>query len=145
MWFYRFIWPTPGTLGSCLGEKRPENGRNVGQKTKIDPNRKLCPKLKYFGPNRKYNTSWLVRNAPLAHLGALSMGCQSVVLSVHMAKTRHCGRMFGQKRPDNGRSTIAGSARLSVYYCVMLLSGHPRLSIRGLGRGRPEVAIRMLD
>jgi hypothetical protein len=34
-----------GTPGACLGGKRPENGRNVGQKTKIDPSRNLCPKL----------------------------------------------------------------------------------------------------
>jgi hypothetical protein len=26
---YRFIWPKPGTLGACLGGKRPENGRNA--------------------------------------------------------------------------------------------------------------------
>jgi hypothetical protein len=41
-----FIGPKPGTLGACSGKKRPENGRNVGQKTKNDPNRKLCLKLK---------------------------------------------------------------------------------------------------
>jgi hypothetical protein len=29
VWFYRFIWPKSGTLGACLGEKRPENGRNA--------------------------------------------------------------------------------------------------------------------
>jgi hypothetical protein len=31
--------------GACLGEKRPENGRNVGHKTKIDPNMKFCLRL----------------------------------------------------------------------------------------------------
>ena len=41
VWSYRFIWPKPGTLGAYLGGKRPENDRNVGQKTKIDPNRKF--------------------------------------------------------------------------------------------------------
>ena len=46
MWCYMFIWPKPGTLGACLGKKRLENGRNVGQKIKIDPCRKLCLKLK---------------------------------------------------------------------------------------------------
>ena len=47
----------------------------------------------------------LARNAPFAHLGA-PRGCQSVVLYVHMAKTRHYRRIFGrktaQKRPKNG-------------------------------------------
>ena len=38
----------------------------------------------------------LTRNGPFAHLGA-PRACQSVVLSVHMAKTRHSGRMFGRK------------------------------------------------
>ena len=38
VWCYMFICPKPGTLGACLGEKRPENGPNVGQKTKIDLN-----------------------------------------------------------------------------------------------------------
>jgi hypothetical protein len=40
-----FVWPKPGTSGACSGKKQLENGRNVGQKTKIDPNRKLCLKL----------------------------------------------------------------------------------------------------
>ena len=35
VWCNMFICPKPGTLGACLGEKRPENGRNVGDKTKI--------------------------------------------------------------------------------------------------------------
>ena len=26
VWYYRFICPKPGTIGACLGEKRPENG-----------------------------------------------------------------------------------------------------------------------
>ena len=41
-------------------------------------------------------TPRLSQNAHVAHLGAPT-GCQSVVLSVHMAKTRHSGRMFGRK------------------------------------------------
>jgi hypothetical protein len=51
------------------------------------------------------NTPRLARNAPLAHLGA-PRGCQSVVLSVHMAQNRHSGRMFGWEtlRPENGRN-----------------------------------------
>jgi hypothetical protein len=40
-----FVWPKPGTSGACSDKKQLENGRNVGQKTKIDPNRKLCLKL----------------------------------------------------------------------------------------------------
>jgi hypothetical protein len=44
--FWPFIWPKPGTPCACLGGKKwPENGRNVGHKTKIDPNRKLCTQL----------------------------------------------------------------------------------------------------
>ena len=38
----------------------------------------------------------LAQTAPFAHLGA-PRGYQSVVLSVHMAKTRHSGHMFGRK------------------------------------------------
>jgi hypothetical protein len=48
-------------------------------------------------------TPRLARNAPFAHLGA-PRGCQSVVLSVHIAKTRQSGRMVGRKRPENGRN-----------------------------------------
>ena len=52
------------------------------------------------------NTPRLPRNAPFAHVSA-PRGCQSVVLSVHMAKTRHSGRMFGRetarKRPKRDR------------------------------------------
>ena len=48
----------------------------------------------------------LARNAPFAHLGA-PRACQSVSPSVHMAKTRHSGRMFGRKtarkRPKRDR------------------------------------------
>ena len=29
MWCYRFVWLKPGTLGACLGEKRPGNGRTA--------------------------------------------------------------------------------------------------------------------
>ena len=45
---------------------------------------------------RNSNTPWLTRHAPFAHLRA-PRRCQSVVQSVHMPKTRHSGRMFGQK------------------------------------------------
>jgi hypothetical protein len=37
------------------------------------------------------NTPWLARNAPFSHLGA-PRGYQSVVVSVHLAKTRHSRR-----------------------------------------------------
>ena len=47
------------------------------------------------GPKTAH-TPRLARNAPFAHLGACR-GRQSVVLSVHMPKTRHSGRMFGRK------------------------------------------------
>jgi hypothetical protein len=52
------------------------------------------------------NTPRLAQNAPFTNVGA-PRGCQSVVLSVHMAQTRQSGRMFGQKtarkRPNRGR------------------------------------------
>jgi hypothetical protein len=52
------------------------------------------------------NTPRLAQNAPFAHLGA-PRGCQSVILLVHIAKTRHFGRMFGRKtarkRPKRDR------------------------------------------
>ena len=64
------------------------------------------------------NTPRLARNAPLAHLGALR-GCQSVVLSVHMAKIRPSGRMFGrktaQKRPNRDRIRIRMHGRAAAY------------------------------
>jgi hypothetical protein len=41
-------------------------------------------------------TSMLAQNAPFAHLGA-PRGCQSVLLSVHMAKTGHSGCIFERK------------------------------------------------
>ena len=43
------------------------------------------------------NTPRLARNAPFTHLDA-SRVYQSMRLSVHMAKIRHSGRMFGPKR-----------------------------------------------
>jgi hypothetical protein len=52
------------------------------------------------------NTPTPARNAHFSHLGA-PRGCQGVVILVHMAKTRHFGRMFGQKmarqRPKRDR------------------------------------------
>ena len=57
------------------------------------------------------NTPMLARNTPFAHLGA-PRGCQIAVLSVHTAKTRHSGRMFGRKRPENDRTATGfGLAR----------------------------------
>ena len=64
----------------------------------------------HFGIPRKtfkiQNAPRLAQNAPFAHLGA-SRACQSVCKPVHMAKTRHSGRMFGRKtarkRPKRDR------------------------------------------
>ena len=53
------------------------------------------------------NAPRLAQNAPFAHLGS-PRRCQSVVIPVHMAKTRHSGRMFGRKMgrkwAENGRN-----------------------------------------
>ena len=58
------------------------------------------------------NTPRLARNAHVAHLGA-PRGYQSVVVSVHMAKTRHSGRMFerktARKRPKRDRFRISAT------------------------------------
>jgi hypothetical protein len=58
------------------------------------------------------NTPRLAQNAHFAHIGA-PMGCQRVVLSVHMAKTRHSGRMFWRKtagkRPNRDRIRISAT------------------------------------
>jgi hypothetical protein len=43
-----------------------------------------------------FRQNFLARNASIAHLDTTS-ACQSVALSVAMAKTRHSGRMFGRK------------------------------------------------
>jgi hypothetical protein len=57
-------------------------------------------------------TPRLAGNAPFAHVGA-PRGCQSVVLSVHMAKTRHSERMSGRKtarkRPNRDRIWISAT------------------------------------
>jgi hypothetical protein len=58
------------------------------------------------------DTHGLAQNAPFAHLGA-PKGCQSVALSVHMAKIRHSMRMFGRKtareRPKRDRNRISAT------------------------------------
>ena len=53
-------------------------------------------KLKYEIMSETQNTPTPARNAHFSHLGA-PRGCQGVVILVHMAKTRHSGRMFGWK------------------------------------------------
>ena len=101
MWCYRFICRKPGTLGACLGEKRLEYGRNVGRKT---TEQEIISKTQ--------NTPRLAQNAPFAHLGA-PRACQSTCTSVHMAKARHSGRMFGwktaRKRPKRDRIHITAT------------------------------------
>ena len=49
------------------------------------------------------NIPKLAQNAPFAHVGALR-GCQSVVLSVHMDKTRLSVACLGEKRPEKDRT-----------------------------------------
>jgi hypothetical protein len=57
------------------------------------------------------NTPRLARNAPFSHLGA-PRGRQSVLLPVHMAKTRHAGSMFGQKMAHN--ATVVGTTAVGT-------------------------------
>jgi hypothetical protein len=98
--------------------KTRHSGRMFGQKT--------ARKRQKRGSDDQYwptqaimsntqNTPRLAQNAPFAHLSA-PRGCQSVVLYVHMAKTRHSGRMFGRKkRPEKDRTaTEFGLARPNV-------------------------------
>jgi hypothetical protein len=84
----------PGRI-ACLGGyeiKRPENCpycvTEFGLVELARPKQEIMPETQ--------NKPWLARNTPFAHLG-VRRACQSVVLSVHMAKTRHSGRMFGRK------------------------------------------------
>jgi hypothetical protein len=66
---------------------------------------------KQEGKPKTQNTPRLAQNAPFAHVGALT-GCQSVLLSVHMAKPCTLGAYLGGKRPENGRTaTEFGLAR----------------------------------
>jgi hypothetical protein len=44
-WSYRFIWAKPGTLGACLGGKRPENCRNATEFGLARPNLNLSEAL----------------------------------------------------------------------------------------------------
>ena len=57
-----------------------------------------------------FYTPGLVQNAPFAHLRA-PRRCQSVVLSVHMAKTRHSGRMHVWAK--NGPKTARNATELA--------------------------------
>jgi hypothetical protein len=88
--------------GACLGEKRSAAAKN-GQQT-ITKTRKT--RKRHVTLLKIQNAPMLARNAPFAHLGA-SRACQSVSLSVRVAKTRHSGRMFGRKtarkRPKRDR------------------------------------------
>ena len=51
--------------------------------------------------SKTQNTPRLARNTNFAQLRA-ARGCESVVLSVHMPKTRHSGRIFGRKTTRKG-------------------------------------------
>ena len=65
--------------------------------------------------SKTQNTPRLAKNAPFAHLSA-PRGCQSVVLCVHMAKTRHFERIYhiwaekmARKGPDRDRIRISAT------------------------------------
>jgi hypothetical protein len=45
---------------------------------------------------QNFRHNFLAQNTSFAHVGA-PRGCQGVVISVHKAKTRHSGRVFGRK------------------------------------------------
>ena len=63
-------------------------------------------------------------------------------MKVTAARVRMAVRLSAGQAHD---STIVGSARLSVYYRVMLLSGRARdYRFVGSARGQPEVVIRVL-
>ena len=90
--------PKCGSIGSygqnqalwahVWAENGPKTARTTTEFGSARPEQEIMPETQ--------NTPRLARNAPFAHLGA-PRGYQSVVLSVHMAKTRHSGRMFGRK------------------------------------------------
>ena len=75
----------------------PKTARNATEFGLARPKQEIMSEIIY--------TPRLAGNAPFAHVGA-PRGCQSVVLSVHMAKTRHSEGMFGRKmarkRPKRG-------------------------------------------
>ena len=80
--------------------KRPKRG----SEDKKWPKQEGKPKIIY--------TPRLADNAPFAHVGA-PRGGQSVLLYVHMTKTRHSGRMSGRKtarkRPKRDRIWISAT------------------------------------
>jgi hypothetical protein len=81
--------------GRMFGRKWPETRPNSDQR---DPNRKFCLKLYTHPGGPQIATSFFF----FCLSRRTSRACQSVVLSVPMAKTRHSGRMFGRKRLENG-------------------------------------------
>ena len=103
MWSYWFIWLKSCTLGACQIEIRPENGRNATGFGSARPKQEILPETQ--------NTPWLARNTHFAHLGA-ARACQSVDIWVHMAKTRHSGRIFGRKTARKRPSRVGGWAFL---------------------------------
>jgi hypothetical protein len=91
--------------------KTRHSGRMFGQKTARDATGFRLARPEQEIMSKDFNTPRLDRNAHCADLGAPS-GCQSVVLLVHMAKTRYVGRMFGQKiarkRPKRDQISAIG-------------------------------------
>ena len=80
--------PTTWHLGRMFGPKTARKRPKRGSEDKKRPKQEIM--------SENQNTPRLARHAPFAHLGA-PRACQSVVRSVHTAKTRHSGRMFGRK------------------------------------------------
>ena len=90
--------------GRMSGRKTARKRPKRGSEDKNWPKQEGKPKIIY--------TPRLAGNAPFAHVGA-PRGCQIVLLSVHMAKTRHSGRMSGpktaRKRPNRDRIWISAT------------------------------------
>ena len=90
--------------GRMSGRKTARKRPTRGSEDKNWPKHEGKPKIIY--------TPRLAGNDPFAHVGA-PRGCQSVLLSVHMAKTRHSGRIFGRKtarkRPNRDRIRISAT------------------------------------
>ena len=91
-------------------------------------------------------TPRLAENAPFAHVGA-PRGCQSVALSVHMAKTRHSGRMSGRKtarkRPKRGLEDKNWSKQeiMSEIICAPRLAQNATFAHLGAPRGCQSVVL----
>jgi hypothetical protein len=95
--------------GRMFGRKTARKRPKLGSEDKNWPKQEIMHEIIY--------TPRLAQNTPFAQLGA-PRGCQSVALSVHMAKTRHSGRMFGRKtarkRLNRDRIRISATGLLKI-------------------------------